>query len=94
MGHMGVIQVFFKILLWEVPISLSETAYLKMNREEQREIRDDLKRPSFLIGIGFTLLGLLLLLSSTISGMKLLNHIGAIMLIISCFSESNIFRLC
>ena len=59
-----------------------------MNTEGRGEFRNELKKPSILLGLGVPAIGLLLLLSGTISGMNPLGHIGALILMISCFATA------
>lgn len=47
---MKIIQLIFLVLLWGVPVILSVNSYRKAIKEEQLEIRNDLKRPFFFWG--------------------------------------------
>jgi hypothetical protein len=78
------IQVLFLIAIWIIPIFISRNAYLKMNNEEQTE----LKNPFVLFGVGFIVIGLLLGFSGIILALKFLQHIGAFMVFISWFTTS------
>ncbi|MBD1221901.1 Fe3+-siderophore ABC transporter permease [Virgibacillus halodenitrificans] len=85
---MGFVQVLFLILIWVLPILFLINAYLKMDRDEKQEIKNDIKNPLALFGIGFIIIGLLLFFSGVILTVKKLQHIGAIMVLISWITTS------
>lgn len=80
---MELIRVLFLISVWVIPIIFVTNTYLKMNKEEQEKFRGELKRPSVLFGLGIPVIGLLIFSTGFISTMKLLQHIGVIMVFIS-----------
>ena len=82
---MGVLQVIFLILLWGIPIILFTTTYIKLKREEKREIINEIKRPLVLFELGFVI-GVMIFLSGSISLLKWIQHVGAITLIASGFT--------
>src|SRR5690554_5724188 len=85
---MVLIRNLFLISLWVIPIIFMMNTYLKMSKEEQEKFRVELKRPSVLFGLGIPVMGLLFFSTGLISTMKLLQHIGVIMVFISWFTTS------
>lgn len=85
---MKLIQTLFLIVIWVIPVFLLLKNYLKMDKEERQEIKDELKTPSILLSGGSISIGFLLFSSGIISTVKLLQHIGAVMVIISWFALS------
>ena len=85
---MDFIEILLLIALWTFPLIILTKDYLKMSKKEQEEFKIDVKKPSIFLGIGIPAIGLLLLFSSPISGINALAHIGALILIISCFATA------
>ena len=87
---MDSIQVLFLIVIWSLPIIIFTTYYLKLDKEGQKNLRNEIKieikKPSILFGLGVPVIGLMLLFSGSISEMKPFTQIGLIILIISCFA--------
>lgn len=83
---MDFIQILSLIAIWGFPIGMLTTSYLKLNKEDRKKSRNELKQTSILFSVGIPVIGLLLLFSGTVSGIKLLDHIGALILIVSCFA--------
>ncbi len=83
---MGIINIIFLILLWGIPTFLSVKAYLKLNKEEQAEVKRGLINPSFIFVDGFRYFGMPVFFSGIITSLAVLKHIGAFMLIIGWFS--------
>lgn len=87
-GHMELIRVIFLIAIWIIPIIFMTSIYLKMHKEEQVELREELKRLSVLLCVVFPVIGMLIFSSGFISTMKLFQHIGVIMVFIGWFAIS------
>ncbi len=83
---MSIIQVLFLFLIWAIPIFLFINTYLKTDKEEQQEFKNEMKSPSFLLIGGFGCIGVLLFHSGNIATIKSLQHIGALMVFIGWFS--------
>lgn len=85
---MGFIRILFLIAIWFIPIIFLINIYLKMNKKEQEEFKRQLKRPSVLFGLGFPVIGMLMFLSGMILTVKLIQHFGATLVLISWFTTS------
>jgi hypothetical protein len=84
-GHMGRIKVLFIILIWAIPMFHIINTYIKTDKEEQQEFKNEMKSPSFLLVGGFSCIGVLLFHSGNIATIKSLQHIGAFMVFFSWF---------
>ena len=83
---MDFIQILSLIAIWGFPIGMLITSYLKLNKEDREKSRNELKQTSILFSLGIPVIGLLLFFSGIVSGIKSLDHIGALILIVSCFA--------
>ncbi|MCM3124501.1 MULTISPECIES: hypothetical protein [unclassified Mesobacillus] len=83
---MGMIKVLFIILIWAIPIFYIINTYIKTDKEEQQEFKNEMKSPSFLLIGGFSCIGVLLFHSGNIATIKSLEHIGAFMVFFGWFS--------
>lgn len=83
---MDFFEVLLLIAIWISPTIYFITNYIKADKEDQKKVKDELKNSSVVFGLWLPVIGVLLLLSSTISGIQVFTNLGTIFLIISFFS--------
>jgi hypothetical protein len=81
-GHMMIFQAILIILIWAIPIYLFIKTYKKIAKEEQQDAKEVLKSPSFLLIFGGCCIGFQVFITGSISEIKIIQHIGAALVII------------
>lgn len=74
---MIIIQDILIILIWAIPIFFFIKTYKKMDKEEQQDVKGELKNPSFLLIFGGCWIGFQVFITGSISEIKIIQHIGA-----------------
>ena len=82
------IRSLLLIAIWITPVIILTIIYLRMEKKEQEEFKNELKRPAVLFGLGIPVIGILLFFSGIISTLKLLQHVGAVFILISWFTTA------
>lgn len=80
---MSFVQILFVLVLWMIPIAFLMSIYLKISKKDQQKLKSELKRPAVFLGLGIPMLGLLSFVSGFFSSMKVLQHLGAFLLLVS-----------
>ena len=73
---MKLIQFVYIMLLWGLPIVLTWRSFTKMEEEKRRNVIKEMKDPLFMLGAAPLTIGLLVYLTGSATGIKVLQHSG------------------
>ena len=79
------IPILIVILIWVIPIILVTNAYLKMEKDVQQQVKNEFKNSLVFMCVTLSVIGILLLQSGIILAIKLIQHIGVIMVFVGWF---------